>query len=78
MRVFGNLERLVPASQTWAKGMRMSMEVSNLLKSRPSVRLRADGSTPLSYQPAYLEPLGRTIRLSLRKQFLIMPLSRPA
>jgi hypothetical protein len=27
------------------------------------------GATPLSYQPASLDPLGRSVRISLRKMF---------
>jgi phosphoribosylformylglycinamidine (FGAM) synthase PurS component len=29
----------------------------------------AAGATPISYQPAFLDPLGRTVRISLRKLF---------
>jgi len=29
----------------------------------------ATGQTPLSYQPAYLNPAGRTVSLSVRKLF---------
>ena len=29
----------------------------------------ATGVTPLRYQPGYLDPLGRTIAVSFRKQF---------
>lgn len=32
------------------------------------IRVRnALGATPLSYQPAYLEPVGRVVRISVRK-----------
>lgn len=68
MRLFGNIERMMPAGQNWARGMRISLDVRNLLNSRPVVTVFADGTTPLAYQPAYLEALGRTIRISLRKQ----------
>lgn len=68
MRLFGNIERMVPAGENWAKGMRLSLDVRNLLNSRPAVTALSDGKTPLAYQPAYLESLGRTVRVSLRKQ----------
>ena len=52
----------------WLKGTRVSLGVNNLFDSRP--RVRDDlGSTPLSYQPAYLDPLGRLVNFSLRKVF---------
>ncbi|KIU28544.1 hypothetical protein SR41_07300 [Sphingomonas melonis] len=50
----------------WLKGTRASLGVTNLLNTRPQVRDRL-GATPLSYQPAYLDPLGRTISFTLRK-----------
>jgi hypothetical protein len=52
----------------WMKGLRASLGVNNVLNTRPKVR-DDDGSAPLSYQPAYLDPLGRTFSLSLRKAF---------
>ncbi|HEX8623621.1 MAG TPA: TonB-dependent receptor [Allosphingosinicella sp.] len=52
----------------WLKGTRVSIGINNLLNSRPEVEDEA-GSTPLSYQPAYLDPLGRSVNFSLRKVF---------
>lgn len=52
----------------WLKGTRLSISVNNLLNSRPKVRDEA-GLTPISYQPAYLDPLGRFISFNLRKVF---------
>lgn len=68
-RLFGNIERMMPADQNWARGMRISLEARNLLNNRPEVTAVSDGKTPLAYQPAYLDALGRSLRLSLRKQF---------
>jgi hypothetical protein len=47
-------------------GTRAAVSVANLFDARPSVR---DGisATPVSYQRAYLDPLGRLASLSLRK-----------
>jgi uncharacterized membrane protein YgcG len=50
------------------RGMRVSLSVDNLFDSRQQVRDRL-GATPLSYQPGYLDPLGRSVRLSVRKLF---------
>lgn len=52
----------------WLKGTRVTIGINNLLNSRPEVEDEA-GSIPLSYQPAYLEPLGRSVSFSLRKVF---------
>jgi len=52
----------------WARGMRVTLSVNNITNSRQHVR-DANGETPLSYQPAYLDPMGRTIKLSIRKLF---------
>jgi iron complex outermembrane recepter protein len=50
------------------RGMRVSLSIDNLLDSRQQVRDRL-GATPLSFQPGYLDPLGRSVRLSVRKLF---------
>lgn len=52
----------------WARGMRVTLSVTNLLDSRQHVH-DANGLTPLSYQPGYLDPMGRTVKISLRKLF---------
>lgn len=50
----------------WLKGARATLGITNLFGTRPDVRDRV-GATPLSYQSAYLDPLGRVINISLRK-----------
>ena len=50
------------------RGMRVSLSIDNLFDARQQVRDRL-GATPLSYQPGYLDPLGRSVRLSVRKLF---------
>lgn len=56
-----------PAS-AWLKGTRLTLGVTNIFNARPNVRDRL-GETPLSYQPAYLDPSGRAMSLRLRKVF---------
>jgi hypothetical protein len=56
------------AAPAWLNGTMVTVGINNLLNSRPEVEDEA-GSTPLSYQPAYLDPLGRSVRLTLRKIF---------
>jgi len=53
-------------TKTWARGLRISVGVNNLFDSRQRVRDQ-NGTTPLRYQPAYLDPLGRTVSITIRK-----------
>ena len=41
----------------WARGMRVTLSLNNIFDTRQHVH-DANGDTPLSYQPAYLDPLG--------------------
>jgi len=50
----------------WLSGSRISVGVENLFDERMKVT-DANGNTPLSYQRDYLDPNGRTFRISLRK-----------
>ena len=56
------------ARHRWLRGMRATLSFDNLFDSRQRV-IDQTGTTPISYQPDYLNPLGRTVRLSIRKQF---------
>jgi iron complex outermembrane receptor protein len=50
------------------KGVRISLNLTNLLDERITVR-NAGGVTPLSYQPGFIDPIGRAITVSFRKLF---------
>ena len=52
----------------WLRGARITLSVDNLFDSRIQVRDET-GLTPLSYQPGFVDPLGRSVRLSIRKLF---------
>jgi hypothetical protein len=54
------------AKYPWLKGARVSVGVDNIFDQKLDVR-NGLGETPLSYQPDYLDPLGRTFRVSFRK-----------
>ena len=54
--------------QDWARKATVTVEVVNLLDRRQHVR-NATGRTPNRYQRDYLDPLGRTVKLTLRKLF---------
>ena len=48
------------------KGAQVSLNVENLLDAKQTVRDQ-NGVTPQAYQKDYLDPLGRTVRISFRK-----------
>ena len=80
LRVFANLQQLPPLiGKDWARGARLTFSVTNLFDQRQKVRDTL-GNTPLSYQPVYLDALGRTVRISFRKLFFSIPrgVFRPA
>ncbi len=67
IRAFASGARISPGS-AWVKGTRFSLSVLNLLNGRQRVR-DAEGSTPLAFQPAYLDSVGRSMQFELRKSF---------
>jgi hypothetical protein len=71
LRLFANLgENLdLVAKHPFFRGTSVRLDIENIFNSRPKVR-GADGMTPLSYQPALLEPIGRTIGITFRKLFI--------
>jgi outer membrane receptor protein involved in Fe transport len=69
LRLFANLgEQPWVKQNPWLRGTRVSLAVNNLLNARPEVRDRS-GATPLGYLPDELDPLGRSVTLSVRKLF---------
>lgn len=54
--------------QGWARHLRISLDVQNLLNGYRRVTF-SDGSTPPGYSQDEIDPLGRTIRVSVRKRF---------
>jgi hypothetical protein len=65
LRLNAELDRLLPSSD-WSRGARLTVSIANLLNEKQKVR-DANGHTPLIYQRDYLDPLGRTVTVSLRK-----------
>lgn len=70
LNLFANLSERLGGAQApgWLQGTRATIGVSNLFNARQQVR-DGEGAIPLAYQPAYLDPFGRTVSLSLRKVF---------
>ncbi|MDE2404189.1 MAG: TonB-dependent receptor [Sphingomonadales bacterium] len=70
LRLFADLgqqKRLVDASPFF-KGARVSLMVNNLFDSKQRVT-DVHGVVPISYQPDYLDPVGRVIGFEFRKMF---------
>ncbi len=69
-RVFADLNqrKTLIEKDPWLKGVRVSFSIANIFDQRQKVT-DATGATPLSFQPDYLDPLGRTWRIEVRKLF---------
>lgn len=70
LRLFANLAQAqgLMRDHPWVRGTRITFNVNNLLDQRLKVRDNA-GLTPLSYQPGYVDPVGRTVKIGIRKLF---------
>lgn len=70
LRLFDNLgdQPDLVVKHPWLRGTQVRFEVNNLFNAKPNVR-DASGAVPLSYQPDLLDPLGRTVMISIRKLF---------
>ena len=71
IRAFANLtERFdILAKSPLFIGSSVRVEVDNIFNSRPEVR-GSSGDIPFAYQPARLDPVGRTVMISFRKIFI--------
>ncbi|GAM01655.1 TonB-dependent receptor domain-containing protein [Sphingomonas parapaucimobilis] len=63
---FVRMEKVI--KKPWAKGLNVDFAVENLLNDRINVTDR-NGQTPNRFQPAYIDPLGRSVRVGVRKLF---------
>jgi hypothetical protein len=74
LRLFADLgQRPKLAEQVpFLRGARVTLGVTNLFDQRQGVR-DGSGTTPLAYNPFYLDPVGRSFQLSLRKVFFTAP-----
>lgn len=70
LRVFADLsqQRALVRNAPFFRGSRVTLAVNNLFNQRLDVR-DAAGVVPIGYQPALLDPLGRSVRVSFRKLF---------
>jgi len=70
LRVFANVGQLpgLVGKSAWLRGLRVSLSVDNIFSERQRVT-DANGITPLAYRPGLIDPLGRTVTFSIRRQF---------
>ncbi len=67
LRAIADIGSMKPGSSLW-KGVRISLVVDNAFNTRQRVTT-ASGELPLGFQPAYRDPIGRTVMAELRKVF---------
>jgi iron complex outermembrane recepter protein len=67
LRTWVNPSHFAPQAD-WLKRSRLSLSIANLFNRRQRIR-ESEGLTPLAYQAAYRNALGRTIEVEYRKAF---------
>jgi outer membrane receptor protein involved in Fe transport len=69
-RIFADLSqrKTLIAKAPFLNGSRVSLSLNNIFDQRITVH-DGNGVTPLSFQPAYIDALGRTWRIEFRKLF---------
>jgi hypothetical protein len=74
LRLFANLGQRfdLVAKHPWLRGTSVQFEVDNIFDAKPNVR-DAFGKVPIGFQPDLLDPLGRTVGITIRKLFLPPP-----
>lgn len=71
LRLFANVGQDVAlvVRHPWLAGTSVRLEALNMFNTQPRVHNSA-GAVPIGYSPSFLDPFGRTVMLSIRKQFL--------
>jgi hypothetical protein len=71
IKLFANVgqDLALVGKHPWLLGSSIRFEIGNLFDARPDVRDFSGGRVP-GFEPGQLDPLGRTIMISFRKQFL--------
>ncbi|QXQ08616.1 TonB-dependent receptor [Sphingosinicellaceae bacterium] len=70
LRLFTDLGQVpgLARKHPWLRGARVTFAVENLFDARTKV-VDGTGAVPIRYEPDRLDPLGRTVRLTVRKLF---------
>lgn len=70
LKIFANLGEVIGRKNEvhWTNGLRVALTIGNIFNSRRRI-VDENGQTPTALQPFYLDPLGRTVQISVRKLF---------
>ena len=70
LRLFADLGQRIDwvRAHPWLRGTRVTLSLNNAFNQRQRVTDQT-GTVPIGFQPGYLDPLGRTVRVSIRKLF---------
>lgn len=70
LRIFADFGQRIDLirKHPWLRGTRLTFSIDNLANTRQRVT-DATGVVPVNFQPGYVDALGRTVRLSVRKLF---------
>jgi iron complex outermembrane receptor protein len=70
LRLFANLTQMpkLVEKMPFLRGSRITIGIDNLFNSKQKVT-DGTGAVPFAYQPAFIDPTGRTVRVSFRKLF---------
>jgi hypothetical protein len=71
LTLFANVGQYLPivSHHPWLRGASVRFEVGNIFDAAPRVH-NNEGAVPIGYQTSMLDPLGRTVMITFRKQFL--------
>ena len=71
LRLFANPGDIpeVVVKHPWLRATQVRFEITNIFDAKPKVH-DAAGNVPLNYQADLLDPIGRTVGISIRKLFL--------
>ena len=70
LRLFADMGQRIDwvRAHPWLRGTRVTLSLNNAFNQRQRVTDQT-GTVPIGFQPGYLDPLGRTVRVSIRKLF---------
>jgi hypothetical protein len=70
LSTFVDVDRVLDSGpdKAWTQGMKISFDIQNVFRGYRRIALPG-GSVPAGYSRDEVDPLGRTVRLTLRKQF---------
>jgi len=68
LRFFGNVDQITGSKSPTLKNLRVSLRMDNIFDGQRAVR-DENGQTPVTYQPFFIDPVGRFVGIDIRKLF---------